>query len=913
MKFVALVSGGKDSIFSIMESQRQGHELVACVHLGRPLLRKQRQRQPPSSSLSSNDEDVVEEDDEEEESYMYQTAGSEVVKVLVEQCLQVPLILHVRQGTSVNTSLVYQHQHGDESTMVTDEVEDLYQALHKAKSDFPEIQAVSSGAILSTYQRVRIEHVCQRLGLVSLSFLWRRASQHDVLHEMISAPNSMHAVLVRTAAPPGLIPKKHLNGSIADLQQHFHALHAKYQFHVCGEGGEYETLCLDCPIYKKRLVLDQVQIHETDDGVGVLEILACHAEDKSCNNNDPYTTSVVKTAIVVEESPAKVREQQCTRSILSSSSTPPDAVQQLPRLCFYPHVRRMHGGLWHVSDIVSPTIAKSTASSHVEGEDEQQKESALAVQEAVQIFGILEALVRRFNCTPQDVVFVHLYLSQMSHFSAINPHFEKMFGVLLPPSRSCVAIPSSSRRRVQLDCLVQCGSGEYMRRRAASSSSVASLDNNKAETTTINPYTAAALTATSSASFYRDVLHVQSRSHWAPVCVGPYSQANTLYSAVHVLAGQIGLHSATMTLRCTWEEQLQQVWKNIASVLDALDSGASSLSNNLLSGLVYIADKIHRVDPAACIAKIYESSHGQIQDNGGVVPGAVDNMVVLPSSNFGGYEDEETMLEVMSAEEKEDYKTTSNNSSRRNTSPCPLLVVSIPEMPLGAHVEVEVVAASSKAASCLSIDNYSMTIDNTTSVSSPTTTNGSFNGWDTGHDFVDHHHAPTVCRVDSWVRSLGRGCAAYCLVTAAAIANKSGDRARGESDAQKVDAAGVIHSIVTTLSKSLEAGPSGLGMTSLLHIRFYYVLDRGIDEQNQTGFDLSAEIRSALQQVTTTRTRDGELIIPAISVIPVYSMSMLDMSSSCNAIRGEIFMAMQATLIEPTALETELWIRHSRG
>ena len=33
MKFVALLSGGKDSVFAIMEAERHGHELVCAAHL----------------------------------------------------------------------------------------------------------------------------------------------------------------------------------------------------------------------------------------------------------------------------------------------------------------------------------------------------------------------------------------------------------------------------------------------------------------------------------------------------------------------------------------------------------------------------------------------------------------------------------------------------------------------------------------------------------------------------------------------------------------------------------------------------------------------------------------------------------------------------------------------------------------
>jgi diphthine-ammonia ligase len=55
-----------------------------------------------------------------------------------------------------------------------DEVEDLYQLLAFAKRRMPGIQAVASGAIASDYQRLRVEHVCARLGLVSLAYMWHQ-------------------------------------------------------------------------------------------------------------------------------------------------------------------------------------------------------------------------------------------------------------------------------------------------------------------------------------------------------------------------------------------------------------------------------------------------------------------------------------------------------------------------------------------------------------------------------------------------------------------------------------------------------------------------------------------------------------------------------------------------------------------
>jgi hypothetical protein len=30
---------------------------------------------------------------------------------------------------------------------------------------------------------------------------------------------------------------------------------ARYQLHICGEGGEYETFTVDCPLFTRRIVL----------------------------------------------------------------------------------------------------------------------------------------------------------------------------------------------------------------------------------------------------------------------------------------------------------------------------------------------------------------------------------------------------------------------------------------------------------------------------------------------------------------------------------------------------------------------------------------------------------------------------------------------------------------------------------
>lgn len=66
-----------------------------------------------------------------------------------------------------------------------DEVEDMLILLKEVKRQIPSVSAVSSGAIASDYQRLRVESVCSRLGLVSLAYLWKQ-DQSCLLQEMVN-------------------------------------------------------------------------------------------------------------------------------------------------------------------------------------------------------------------------------------------------------------------------------------------------------------------------------------------------------------------------------------------------------------------------------------------------------------------------------------------------------------------------------------------------------------------------------------------------------------------------------------------------------------------------------------------------------------------------------------------------------
>ncbi len=111
----------------------------------------------------------------------------------------------------------------ERSTQPGDEVEDLYALLVNVKRCHPEVGAVCSGAILSNYQRARVEAVCARLGLVSLAYLWQR-EQQELLDEMLGA--GLNAVLIKVASL-GLTPT-HLGKSLHELRDMLQVLQVSF-------------------------------------------------------------------------------------------------------------------------------------------------------------------------------------------------------------------------------------------------------------------------------------------------------------------------------------------------------------------------------------------------------------------------------------------------------------------------------------------------------------------------------------------------------------------------------------------------------------------------------------------------------------------------------------------------------------
>jgi len=101
MKFVGLISGGKDSIFNLVHCVSAGHELVCVANLH------------PPAQLQLKEMD----------SFMFQTVGVEIADRIAE-CLEVPIIKGEIRGRSVQQEMYYEE--GKEEEKGRDEVEDLY-------------------------------------------------------------------------------------------------------------------------------------------------------------------------------------------------------------------------------------------------------------------------------------------------------------------------------------------------------------------------------------------------------------------------------------------------------------------------------------------------------------------------------------------------------------------------------------------------------------------------------------------------------------------------------------------------------------------------------------------------------------------------------------------------------------------
>lgn len=595
MRVVALISGGKDSCYNMLQCAAAGHDIVALANL-------------------------CPENKDELDSYMYQTVGHHGIELYAE-ALDLPLFRRSTQGLAVHQGPIY-------TPTLQDEVEDLFQLLKLVKDEI-EVDAVAVGAILSDYQRVRVENVCHRLGLVVLAYLWRR-DQTELLQEMINC--KVEAIIIKVAAL-GLEPSQHLGKTIDEIKPHLLKMKEKYGLNVCGEGGEYETFTLDCPLFKKSIVIDEWEtVIHSDDAiapVGYLNFKSFHLVEKeaaeSLSISERLKGIPIRTSLdflsdldePMEPSQGEDEEEdgvdEALEELEERGETMPDEVvkdredaevtevncenDSQEKIFNYKVCAEEPSALrainWRSGSL--PDSA-STLTNHagwcwIGGILGQGEGCADAIESALQK---LQNLLKRQRLSPVDVVAVSLYVRDMGKFADINAEYSRVFGdqsrskdavplevedslsqfsFLPPPVRICVEVPLPPETPILMDALAyreDCG------QRDCGEEIEDEFDTDPEDTGFVSGIP----------GWNRQTMHVQGISHWAPANIGPYSQAVRIGDIIYV-AGQIALIPGTMQMvKGGIKNQCRLALRHIGRIIKAIDPKTEL--RDVVQGICYV-------------------------------------------------------------------------------------------------------------------------------------------------------------------------------------------------------------------------------------------------------------------------------------------------------------------------------------
>jgi len=215
MKLVALLSGGKDSVYALYKAKKEGHEIkyLATIHSKNP------------------------------DSYMYHTPN---------------IGLTFMQSRAMNIQLVSKESLG----IKEQEIRDLKILLKGL-----DVDGVICGAIASKYQKDRIEEVCKELKLKLLTPLWNK-NPEKLLREMLKED---FEIIITAVAAEGFdenwLGKRIDEECLKDLIE----LNKKYGINIVGEGGEMETFVLDCPLFDKKIEITKAEKIWKDNN-GIYEI-----------------------------------------------------------------------------------------------------------------------------------------------------------------------------------------------------------------------------------------------------------------------------------------------------------------------------------------------------------------------------------------------------------------------------------------------------------------------------------------------------------------------------------------------------------------------------------------------------------------------------------------------------------------
>ncbi|MBU2559966.1 diphthine--ammonia ligase [archaeon] len=204
-----LFSSGKDSTYALHIAREKGHTISCLI------------------SLISRNPD----------SYMFHTQNVNLAKLQAE-ALGIPHIEHATDGEKEK------------------ELKDLEKAIKIAKEKY-QIEGVVTGALFSTYQKDRIEKVCEKLGLIAFSPLWHK-SQIQQMREVVDKFEFMFSSVAAEGLDASWLGRRITIEDVNSLIE----LNRKSGINVAGEGGEFESIVLDGPMFKKKVKIDDFEIIE---------------------------------------------------------------------------------------------------------------------------------------------------------------------------------------------------------------------------------------------------------------------------------------------------------------------------------------------------------------------------------------------------------------------------------------------------------------------------------------------------------------------------------------------------------------------------------------------------------------------------------------------------------------------------
>lgn len=208
MKLGLLFSGGKDSLFAGYLAYKEGYE-VSCL-----------------ISIQS----------ENKESFMFHTPSISKVEKQAE-VMNIPLIIQKTKGKKEF------------------ELRDLEKAIKISIKKFG-IQGIITGAVESVYQASRVQKICNKLGIECFNPLWQK-NQIELLEDLLK--NNFDIILTGVFAYP--LNEKWLSRKIDEsFIGEMKTMLDKYKINPAGEGGEYESFVLNCPMFKKKLEVKRGEI-----------------------------------------------------------------------------------------------------------------------------------------------------------------------------------------------------------------------------------------------------------------------------------------------------------------------------------------------------------------------------------------------------------------------------------------------------------------------------------------------------------------------------------------------------------------------------------------------------------------------------------------------------------------------------